>query len=182
MLTNTRTGKSKLYAISGVNEEASREKISNYRIEAANIYPSRVLMYNIKNEPTYFATCKAESGEFMGYAFASVKYRDVCGVGKTVNEAYEAYSRSMRSSRTQTSLEGRVVRDEKFFTVADLTKENDNYYFLFVEAPGKEFSCPSDISLELKWTKIGDTVSVSYEEGNSNQVTLESFDNERVQL
>jgi hypothetical protein len=74
------------------------------------------------------------------------------------------------------------VRDEKFFTVADLTKENDNYYFLFVEAPGKEFSCPSDISLELKWTKIGDTVSVSYEEGNSNQVTLESFDNERVQL
>ena len=182
MLTNTRTGKSKLYAISGVNEEASRHKISNYKIEAANIYPSRVLMYNIKNEPTYFATCKAESGEFMGYAFASVKYRDVCGVGKTVNEAYEAYAKSMRSSRTHTSLEGFVVKDEKSFTVVDLTKENDNYYFLFEEAPGKEFSCPSDISLELKWTRIGDTVSVSYEEGTSNQVTLESFDNERVQL
>ena len=182
MLTNTRTGKSKLYAISGVNEEASRRKISNYRIDAANIYPSRVLMYNVKNEPTYFATCKAESGEFMGYAFASVKYRDVCGVGRTLDEAYEAYAKSMRSSRTQTSLEGMVVKDEKIFTVADLTKENDNYYFLFVEAPGKEFSCPSDISLELKWTRIGDTVSVSYEEGHSNQVTLESFDNERVQL
>lgn len=182
MLTNTRTGKSKLYAISGVNEEASRKKIRNYRIDAANIYPSRVLMYNIKNEPTYFATCKAESGEFMGYAFASVQYRDVCGVAKTLNEAYEAYAKSMRSSRTNTSLEGMVVKDEKIFTVADLTKESDNYYFLFEEAPGKEFSCPSDISLELKWTKIGDTVSVSYEEGHSNQVTLESFDNERVQL
>ena len=182
MLTNTRTGKSKLYAISGVNEEASRRKIMNYRIEAANIYPSRLLMYNVRNEPTYFATCKSESGEFMGYAFASVKYRDVCGVGRTKEDAYEAYAKSMRSSRTQTSLEGFVVRDEKTFTVVDLTKENDNYYFLFEEAPGKEFSCPSDISLELKWTKIGDTVSVSYEEGNSNQVTLESFDNERVQL
>lgn len=40
MLTNTRTGKSKLYQISGVNEEASRQKIRNYKIDAANIYPS----------------------------------------------------------------------------------------------------------------------------------------------
>lgn len=182
MLTNTRTGKSKLYAISGVNEEASRSKISNYKIDAANIYPSRVLMYNVKNEPTYFATCKAESGEFMGYAFASVKYRDVCGVGKTINEAYEAYSKSMRSSRINTSLEGKVVMNEKTFTVVDITKEDDNFYFLFKEEPGKEFSCPRDISHELKWTRIGDMVSVSYEEGNSNQVTLESFDNLRVQL
>ena len=182
MLTNTRTGKSKLYAISGVNEEASQKKISNYRIDAANIYPSWPLMYNIKNEPTYFATCKAESGEFMGYSFASVKYRDVCGVGRTINEAYEAYAKSMRSSRSETSLEGKVEKNEKTFTVVDISKENDNYYFLFEEEPNKEFSCPSDISLELKWTKIGDTVSVSYEEGNSNQVTLESFDNERLQL
>ena len=182
MLTNTRTGKSKLYAISGVNEEASRSKISNYKIDAANIYPSRVLMYNVKNEPTYFATCKAESGEFMGYAFASVKYRDVCGVGKTINEAYEAYSKSMRSSRISTSLEGKVLMNEKTFTVVDITKEDDNFYFLFKEEPGKEFSCPRDISHELKWTRIGDMVSVSYEEGNSNQVTLESFDNLRVQL
>ena len=182
MLTNTRTGKSKLYAISGVNEEASRSKISNYKIDAANINPSRVLMYNVKNEPTYFATCKAESGEFMGYAFASVKYRDVCGVGRTINEAYEAYAKSMRSSRSETSLDGIVVKNEKVFTVADITKENDNYYFLFGEEPNKEFSCPSDISPELKWTRIGDTVSVSFEEGTSNQVTLESFDNERIQL
>lgn len=182
MLTNTRTGKSKLYEISGVNEAASREKIRNYKIEAANIYPSRVLMYNIKNEPTYFATCKSESGEFMGYAFASVKYRDVCGVGKTVRDAYEAYAKSMRSSRAQLSLEGKVVKDEKVFTVSDITKENESYYFLFAEEPGKEFSCPSDISPELKWTRIGDTVSVSYEEGTSNRVTLETFDNQRLSL
>ena len=182
MLTNTRTGKSKLYQISGVNEEASRQKIRNYKIDAANIYPSRVLMYNIKNEPTYFATCKAESGEFMGYAFASVRFRDVCGVGRTVNEAYEAYCRALRSSRNDISLEGQVVRDEKSLTVSDITKEGDNYYFLFIEEPGKEFRCPVDISIELKWTRIGDQVSVSFDTGESNQIVLESFDNKRVQL
>lgn len=182
MLTNTRTGKSKLYAISGVNEEASRQKIRNYKIDAANIYPSRVLMYNIKNEPTYFATCKAESGEFMGYAFASVKYRDVCGVGRTVNEAYEAYCRALRSSRNDINLDGQVVKDERTFTVSDITKEGDNYYFLFNEEPEKEFRCPVDISIELKWTRIGDIVSVSYDAGDSNQIILESFDNKRIAL
>jgi hypothetical protein len=182
MLTNTRTGKSKLYQISGVNEEASRQKIRNYRIDAAFIYPSRVLMYNIKNEPTYFATCKAESGEFMGYAFASVKYRDVCGTGRTVNEAYDNYSRALRSSRNEINLDGNVVRDEKELTVSDITKEGDNYYFLFNEEPEKEFRCPIDISIELKWTRVGDTVSVSYDAGESNQITLESFNNQRVRL
>lgn len=182
MLTNTRTGKSKLYAISGVNEEASRQKIRNYKIDAANIEPSRVLMYNIKNEPTYFATCKAESGEFMGYAFASVKYRDVCGVGRTVNEAYEAYCRALRSSRNDINLDGQVVKDERTFTVSDITKEGDNYYFLFNEEPEKEFRCPVDISIELKWTRIGDIVSVSYDAGDSNQIILESFDNKRIAL
>lgn len=182
MLTNTRTGKSKLYPISGVNEEASMQKIRNYKIDAANIYPSRVLMYNIKNEPTYFATCKAESGEFMGYAFASVKYRDVCGVGRTVTDAYEAYCRALRSSRNDINLEGKVVRDEKVFTVLDITKEDNNYYFLFSEEPGKEFRCPNDVSIELKWTRIGDQVSVSYDTGESSQIVLESFDNKRVQL
>lgn len=184
MLTNTRTGKSKLYPISGVNEEASRQKIKNYKIDAANIEPSRVLMYNIKNEPTYFATCKAESGEFMGYAFASVKYRDVCGVGKSVNEAYEAYGRALRSSRNDVSLEGKVVENEKTFTVLDVTRDDDNYYFLFSEDPKKEFRCPNDVSIELKWTRIGDIVSVSYdEEGPDSKVkVLNSFDNKRVQL
>lgn len=183
MLTNTRTGKSKLYPISGVNEEASRQKIRNYKIDAANIEPSRVLMYNIKNEPTYFATCKAESGEFMGYAFASVKYRDVCGVGKTVNQAYEAYGKALRSSRNDVSLEGKVVENEKTFTVLDVTRDDDNYYFLFVEDTKKEFRCPNDVSIELKWTHIGDLVSVSYDEGpESQEIVLNFFDNKRVQL
>jgi len=183
MLTNTRTGKSKLYPISGVNEEASRQKIKNYKIDAANINPSRVLMYNIKNEPTYFATCKAESGEFMGYAFASVKYRDVCGVGKNVNEAYEAYGRALRSSRNDVSLEGKVLENEKTFTVLDVTRDEDNYYFLFSEDLKKEFRCPNDVSIELKWTRIGDVVSVSYDEGpESQEIVLNSFDNKRVQL
>jgi hypothetical protein len=140
-------------------------------------------MYNIKNEPTYFATCKAESGEFMGYAFASVKYRDVCGVGKNVNEAYEAYGRALRSSRNDVSLEGKVLENEKTFTVLDVTRDEDNYYFLFSEDLKKEFRCPNDVSIELKWTRIGDVVSVSYDEGpESQEIVLNSFDNKRVQL
>ena len=182
MLTNTRTGKSKLYAISGVNEEASRTKISNYKIDAADIEPSRVLMYNIKNEPTYFATCKSESGEFMGYAFSSVKYRDVCGVGKTVYSAYDAYCAALRSSRNDVQLDGKSVENQKRFVVQEITKENGNYYFLFKGENGKEFGCPTDISPELKWTIPGDSVAVTFEQGMSNLIILESFDNLRVNL
>ena len=80
------------------------------------------------------------------------------------------------------NLEGKVVRDEKTFTVSDITKEDNNYYFLFSEEPDKEFRCPNDVSIELKWTRIGDQVSVSYDTGESNLIVLESFDNKRVQL
>ena len=170
------------YGIKGVNEEASMKKIRSYKIDAANINPSRLLMYNIKNEPTYFATCKSDGGEFMGYAFASVKYRDVCGVGKTVNSAYDAYCKALRSSRNETNLEGNVAKNEKLFVIAGITHENGNYYFFFEGEDGREFGCPSDISPELKWSKVGDTVSVSFEEGKYNQIMLESFNNLRVNL
>ena len=177
MLTNTRTGESKLYKISGVNEKASRKKISNYKIDAASIHPSRVLMYNIKNEPTYFATCKSESGEFMGYAFASVKYRDVCGVGKSVRTAYDDYCRALRSSRNGVKLDGEVVKDQKTFVVLDITKVDENYYLLFNERTSNEFVCPSDISWQLKWTQCGDSVLVSLDEGQSHEISLTSFKN-----
>ena len=182
MLVNTRTGKSKLYPISGVNEKSCKDKLSELYIDRAQIHPSDLLMYNLENVPTYFTTCKLESGEFLGYAFASVQDRNVYGKDADLYDAYENYCKALRSSHRTLQLEGEVTREKKSFVVAKKTYENGDYYFIFQGEPKKEYKCPSNISLEAKWTEISDTVFVTFDEGKSSQIRLKSFDNPKYEL
>lgn len=180
MLIDTRTGKANLYNISGINEVAASKNIAAHKIDAASIEPSRLLMYNIANEPTYFATAKNTAGEKIGYAFASVKRRDVCGVGKEINEAYNNYLASLRSSLSVSLLDSDVNVAMEVYTIRDICVEKDDYYIIFNETNG-EFICPMDISRELKWSRTGDSVQVVVQEGN-NVHRIEYFDNQRVEL
>ena len=177
VLVNTRTGKAKLYPIAGVNEQASAEKIATYKIDAANIYPSDLLMYNVRGEATYFATVKGASGEFMGYAFASVQYRDICGVGRSISEAYNAYLKAYRSAKMNIGLDGDVDAIKITATVKAIAFEDGNYYLLFDEIKGKEFFAAPETSKELKWTKVGDQASIAYREGGEISIPLDGFDN-----
>lgn len=182
MLVNTRTGESNLYTMSGVNEKSCKEKFSGLKIDNVQIHPSNVLMYNIGDVPTYFATCKLESGEFLGYAFGSVQDRNVYGKDADLQEAYEKYLRAVRSSKRTLQFGGGVTKEKKSFVVAKKTLENDNYYFIFEGEPNKEFKCPDDLSQEAKWTDINDTVWVTFEESGSTQILLDFFNNPKYEL
>ena len=70
-----------------------------------------------------------------------------------------------------------VKLEVKKLTVRDITNEQDTYYVLFVEVPGKEFTGSSEFFRELKWTKPGDQVEVTYGEGLSEVIPLDTFDN-----
>ena len=185
MLTDTRTGKSKYYLISGVNEEATRVNINNCKIEEnpTEIHVSRLLMYNIENVPTYVGTCKNNAGMLIGYALVSVKDRNVCGLGVSIESAYEAYSDAITANNLSGgALEGKVKNDQRLVVIKEIAQENKKYYFHFEgeEYQGKEFMCLSSISTELKWTHIADSVFVSFNEGKGKQISIVSFDNLRV--
>lgn len=179
MLVNARTKEAKYYKVSGVNElEAKRIAEDQNFAKAAQYQATSPVLYNVKGVPTYFMTFKGSSGNVTGYAFVAVTNRQAVGVGSSKKEAETNYLQSLRRTGNDTIADGPVVAVEtKSYTVRDITLEGTTYYVLFNEVKGKEFTGSTEFFRELKWTKPNDRVEVSYSEGESTLVLLDSFDN-----
>lgn len=179
MLVNARTKEAKYYKVAGVNEiEAKRIAEDQNFAKAAGYYATSPVLYNVKGTPTYFMTLKGSSGNVTGYAFVAVTNREAVGVGISKKEAETRYLQSLRRSGNDNIVDGTVtVVEVKTYTVRDITLEGTTYYVLFNEVKGKEFTGSTEFFRELKWTKPGHKVNVSYSEGTSDVVLIDTFDN-----
>ena len=179
VLVNARTKEAKYYRVSGVNELEAKSIAEDQNFaKAASYYATSPVLYNVRGIPTYFMTLKGSSGNVTGYAFVAVTNRQAVGVGSSKREAETNYLQSLRRTTNDAITDGPVVTvDVKTFTVRDITLEGNVYYILFNEVKGKEFTGSSEFFRELKWTKPNNRVNVSYSEGSSNVILLDSFDN-----
>lgn len=179
MLVNARTKAAKYYKVAGVNELEGKKIAEDQNFaKAAQYQATSPVLYNVKGVPTYFMTFKGSSGNITGYAFVAVTNRQAVGVGSSKKEAETNYLQSLRRTGNDTIADGPVVAVEtKSYTVRDITLEGTTYYVLFNEVKGKEFTGSTEFFRELKWTKPNDRVEVSYSEGESTLVLLDSFDN-----
>ena len=179
MLIDARTKEARYYRVSGVNEvEAERIAEDEKFAKDANYNATAPVLYNIRGVPTYFMTLKGSSGNITGYAFMSVVKRDVVGSGSSKREAENNYLQALKRSGNDSIMDGAVlVVEARKLTVRDITCEQGTYYVLFVEIPGKEFTGSTEFFRELKWTKSGDKVEVTYGEGHADVIPLDSFDN-----
>ena len=179
MLVNARTKEAKYYKVSGVNElEAKRIAEDQNFAKAAGYCATSPVLYNVKGNPTYFMTLKGSSGNVTGYAFVAVTNREAVGVGTSKKEAETNYLQSLRRSGNDNITDGPTITvDVKTFTVRDITVEGTTYYVLFNEVKGKEFTGSTEFFRELKWTKPGHKINISYSEGTSDVVLIDTFDN-----
>lgn len=178
MLINARTKEARYYRVSGVNEqEAERIAEDQNFAKAAKYDATSPVLYNVRGVPTYFMTLRGESGNVMGYAFMAVTNRQAVGVGSSKKEAEANYLQALKRTSNDTIKDGPVTATEKTYTVRDITFEEGVYYILFNEVKGKEFSGSSEFFRELKWTKPGDKVSLTYGEGKSDVIIIDTFDN-----
>ncbi len=179
MLVNARTKEAKYYKVSGVNELEAKSIAEDQNFaKAAQYSATSPVLYNVKGVPTYFMTFKGSSGNVTGYAFVAVTNRQAVGVGSSKKEAENNYLQSLRRTGNDTITDGPIIAVEtKTYTVRDITLEGTTYYVLFKEVKGKEFTGSTEFFRELKWTKPNDRVEVSYSEGESSVILLDSFDN-----
>ena len=107
-LTNTRTGKTKMYKTAGATESAAMKsaegKVQQYGYTATFPY-----LINIQGEPTYFTTLKDSSGLVKQYAMVNVKNYNTVGVGDTLQGTLNKYLEGL--TNTNISLE-RANQDE----------------------------------------------------------------------
>jgi hypothetical protein len=62
-------------------------------------------------------------------------------------------------------------------TIRGITSEGSTYYILFEEVKGVEFTGTTEFFPELKWSKVGNKVKVSYRVGSDKVISLDSYDN-----
>lgn len=177
MLVNARTKKAKYYRVSGVNETEAKRIAEDQQFAKASRYTATSpVLYNVRGIPSYFMTFTGESGNITGYAFVAVTSRQVVGCGLSKTEAETNYLNALLRSN-ETIQGGAVEAVTKVMTVRDITSEGKIYYILFNEVKGKEFTASSEFFREVRWTKPGAKVEVSYGENDNDVIPLDSFDN-----
>lgn len=177
MLVDTKTKEAKFYKSSGFNEEEARN-IANGQAEAAAAgyratYP---VLYNMRGVPTYFMTYKDNSGNIQGYCFVASNNRTAVGCDKLKTVAAQKYLSTLKATSHDKMKDSEVKAEMLTATVRDIVLEGDVYYVLLNEKSGFEFSGKSINFPELKWSRKGDQVKVSFKIGEEKVVPLDSFD------
>lgn len=183
MLVDTRTKEAKFYRIAGMNESEAMKIAEDQPFAKAAAYKANYpVLYNVRGVPTYFMTLKGSSGNVVGYCFVAVTNRQAVGSGSSKQDAETAYLRMLKKTVQDKIQDGPVTQKTKEYTVKDIVLEGNTYYLLFEGVKGIEFTGSSEFFRELKWTKPGHKVSVSFGEGQSKVVPLDHFDNLNVEI
>ncbi|MCM1324703.1 MAG: hypothetical protein NC218_11330 [Acetobacter sp.] len=178
MLVDTRTKAAKFYRMSGFNElEAQNIAKGQAEAAAAGYRVTFPVLYNVRGVPTYFMTYKDSSGNIQGYCFVASTNRQAVGCDKLKTVAAQKYLSMLQSSKNDNLLDSQVERIELETTIRDITLEDGIYYILLDGKSGFEFTGKSVNFPELKWSKKGDRVKVSFEIGEEKIVPLGGFDN-----
>ncbi len=187
VLVNTRTKDTRFYRISGITEDRAGEALENAKgVKEAGYSATPAILYNIGSRPVYFCTLKGADGLVKMYGFISLKNEQILGVGTTVREALRAFETALINSSDSLSIDSSVSETIMETVVSDITSETISgmtyYYILFQDYPETEFLGSSDTFRELKWTKPGDMVRITFPEGEQKTVSLRDFDNLRLGL
>lgn len=187
VLVDVRTKDIYRYNIAGANESAAEGALSNAPgVKEAQYSPSSPIVYNVAGEPAYFATLKGSDGVPKMYGFVSLRDYTIIGVANNKKDALRRYQKAMRKQGT--ALFDDLVESKSLTGIVKMTtKESIDgtlyYYFIIEGVDGKEFIAPTDMSLEVKWTKEGSNITVTYDEGEQiNSINLTSFDNNELSL
>ena len=105
----------------------------------------------------------------------------IVGTGETITDALQSYETNLQSGgdtdlnfdNNQTAvLEGTVLR------FASEQKDGNTVYRMLIDTmPDVIFECPQNVSKALALTREGDSVSLTYYEGDTPLLTVSEFKN-----
>lgn len=177
-LTNSKTGITNLYKVSGAIETAAIKSAAG-KVQQFGYTATFPILTNIHAQPTYFTTLLDNKGLIKSYAFVNVKNYNLVGVGETVNEAYNDYledlamdtSIVMDDKGKAISLNGAVDR------IGQATIKNVQYAVIRLKENKQTFVIPIELNKNLTVTKEGDSVEIEYVDGGKEVITVKKFKN-----
>lgn len=181
VLVNTRTKEARWFQIAGATETAAVQAAENAKgVKEAGYTGSSAILYNVANVPTYFTVLHGDNGMPQMYAFVNVEDYSIVGVGESPRLALRDYQLKLSQTRS-VNAEDLVDRETVEAVIAavatEVNGESQTYYFLLQGKEGKEYYASSNVSIELKWTRVGDRVELVLDSGESASVNIIRFNN-----
>lgn len=162
MIYDPRTGEAIYNRLSGSIEQKAIGLMEEL-VQNAGYMASYPYLISINGEATYFSTLKGNSGNVVGYGFASVKNYKAVAFGKTLREAQTEYSRALLREGGSNTLSGQTSDLIKVSgLVSRIGTLNEGYYIVKLVDNNKLFVVSSDQFPLISLTKEGDNVAVSY--------------------
>ena len=182
VLVNTRTKKAIWYRQSGATEFAAQNSAKG-KVQEKGFSATLPIPYNINNIPTYVMTLKDNGGLVKMYAMVAIEDYTIVGVGNTLREALMAYKNAFNTTgnkiNAKSETEKKIIASIITRINGDVKNGNTYYYFTLKSSP-KVFIGSSQISNDFPITKIGDSVSVSFDNDNQDIIDVSSFKNKNI--
>ncbi len=180
--TNTRTGKSVQYHVSGGTEEAII-KLVDSKVEYRKLHGSGCQLYNIYGARTAIVPILGTNHSFQGVAMVDVANMQLA-VGDDIESALRQYQKTFVQSgqkiapekeREIKTVQGKVGR------FVQEVRGGETTYFIYLENVPHLFS-GFDVSEKLRITREGDLVRIGYCDSTEDVFPLINFDNLSVIL
>lgn len=182
VIFNPRTGETEYNRISGSIEQKAMGLMEEL-VQNSGYTSNYPYLININGEATYFSTLKGNSGNIVGYAFASVKNYKAVAWGKTLREAQTNYSRALiREGGANTLTEQSNTMRELKGIVSRVGVLDEGFYILKLKGQAPLFVVNSEQFPTISLTQAGDTIAVSYlTTEETSKIDAMSFVNESIE-
>jgi len=175
MLVNMRTKEARYYACPGITEfsamESAQGDVENFGYTAT--FP---LLINVGKEPTYLMALKDSYSLVKMYALVNVREQQSIAKGTTLKEAFANYEKLMNTNETLNmvaevaEVQG-VVSDAKH-----VVKDGNSFYYIKLIGDENVYIASIDLSYELPFTVVEDSVYMTYAVSDNNGKVVRTFE------
>lgn len=187
VLVNQRTKETQYYRVSGGTESAAQSAAEG-RVKDLGYTATFPLLVNIGGKPTYFMSLKDGKNIVQQYAFINVENYNK--IGATGDDIYECLDKYISALEDETGEEINVDIDNIDDVVDEPAKETvtvmgaveeirtavmggESYYYIKVASV--YYVIPASKDEKVVILNVGDTVTVSYVQGEGNIIAAESI-------
>lgn len=183
MLVDSKTKKAMLYRISGISETRAMYVAQKLSIAGGEFFASNPILYNIGGIETYFMLLR-RGDAVIGYCFVAVKDEESIAYAEHIKDAEKLYLKKCLERKIGAKvIDGALKNIEpKEYVIDYITNEGDMYYLRLKGEKGKEFYGSSKAFRELRWSERGHKILISFGEGESGEILIDTFDNIDIEI
>lgn len=165
VLINQRTAESHFYSVAGATETSAMSsaegQVQNLRYTAT--FP---LLLNINGQPTYFMALKDDAGLVKQYAMLDIQRYQNVATGSTVSDTQKAYKALLATNGVAAEDTASLSVTGVITHVTTAVIDGNSHFYLTLANDDAIYDCPLPGLIEAVGLKEGDTVTLSYDEGD----------------